>query len=99
MIKSGVSRNVINSTMRTISVIFGEAVYREDILYNPADKIGKLVTDNKEAGIFTVEEIMKLFKSPELSLIWETPADYICFMIAAFAGMRKSEVLNLFCFF
>ena len=95
LIKVGVSRNVINSTMRTISVIFGEAVYREDILYNPADKIGRLVTDNKEAGIFTVEELEKLFFSPELSLIWETPSDYICFLIAAFTGMRKSEVLAL----
>lgn len=95
LIKSGVSRNIINSTMKTISVIFNEATYREDILYNPAGKIGKLVTYNKETGIFTVEELNKLFLSPELSLIWETPSDYICFLIAAFTGMRKSEVLAL----
>ena len=95
LLNNKVSKNVINSTIRTISVILGEAVYREDIPYNPAEKVGKMVTDNKEAGVFKAQELGMLFIHPELSLAWETPSDYICFLIAALTGMRKSEILCL----
>ena len=91
----GVSGNNINSIMKAIKVVFSEAVYREDIPYNPAEKLGLVKTNNREAGIFTELELQKLFANPADSMLWHTPSDYICFLIAAATGMRSSEVLAL----
>ena len=91
----GVSGNNINSIIKAIKVIFSEAVYREDIPYNPADKLGGVKTNNKEVGIFEEEELVALFGNPANSLFWRKPADYICFLIAATTGMRCGEVLAL----
>ena len=91
----GVSGNNINNIMKAVKVIFSEAVYREDIPYNPADKLGTVKTNNREAGIFTEEELGLLFKNPDDSMLWHTPSDYICFLISASTGMRSGEVLAL----
>lgn len=91
----GLSGNIINGTMKAVKVIFGEAVYREVIPYSPADKLGNVRTGNREAGIFTEDELKALFEDPENGLLWRTPSDYICFLIAAATGMRKGEVLAL----
>lgn len=93
--KRGVTGNNINSIMKAIKVVFSEAVYREDLPYNPASGIGTVVTGNKESGIFTEDELNRLFANPNDSLLWRTPADYVCFLIAATTGMRSAEVLAL----
>ena len=91
----GVSGNNINSIIKAIKVIFSEAVYREDIPYSPADKLGDVKTNNREVGIFEEEELVALFGNHANNLCWRTPADYICFLIAATTGMRCGEVLAL----
>lgn len=91
----GVSGNTINSIMKAVKVVFSEAVYREDIPYNPATGLGAVKTGNREAGIFTEEELKALFFDPHNNLLWQTPADYMCFLIAATTGMRSSEILAL----
>ena len=91
----GVTGNNINSIMKAIKVVFSEAVYREDIPYNPAEHLGKVKTNNREAGIFTEEELKALFAGSQSNLLWRTPSDYICFLIAAGTGMRCGEILAL----
>ncbi len=91
----GVSGNTINKIMKAVKVIFSEAVYREDLPYNPALGLGNVVTNNKEAGIFSELELRALFRNPYDSLLWRSPSDYICFLIAASTGMRSGEVLAL----
>ena len=81
--------------MKAIKVVFSEAVYREDLPYNPALGLGNVVTNNKEAGIFSELELRALFRNPYDSLLWQSPSDYICFLIAASTGMRSGEVLAL----
>lgn len=92
---AGVSGNNINGIMKAVKVVFSEAVYREDIPYNPADKLGLVKTNNREAGIFSEEELKALFNNPADSMLWRTPSDYICFLIAAATGMRSGEILAL----
>lgn len=91
----GISANTINGVLKAIKVILTEATYREDIPSNPASMVGKLNTNNKEAGTFTEQELLRLFHNPKDSLLWHTPSDYVCFYIAAATGMRKCEVLAL----
>lgn len=91
----GVTGNSINSIMKAVKVVFSEAVYREDIPYNPATGLGTVKTNNKEAGIFSEQELKAMFIDPQNNLVWQTPADYICFLIAAATGMRSSEILAL----
>lgn len=90
-----ISGNIINNIVKAIKVIFSEAVYREDIPYNPAEKLGNVKTNNKEAGVFTEQELKALFSDPDNNLLWHTPSDYICFLLAASTGMRSAEVLAL----
>ena len=95
LIKQGLSGNIINRVLKAIKVIFSEAFYREEILYNPASGIGNVKTENKEASVFTIKQLQALFSNPEESLAWRTPADYICFLIASCTGMRRGEILAL----
>lgn len=96
LLKIGVSGNMIDRTMKAVKVILSEAEYRQDIPYNPASKISKTCTnDNREAAIFTLEQIKALFAEPDKSMAWRTPTDYICFLTAACTGMRRGEILAL----
>ena len=91
----GLSANNINSVMKALKVVLSEACFRQDITSNPATGMGVLRTHNKEAGIFSKAELVRLFKDPANSLLWQTQADYICFLIASLTGMRCSEILAL----
>ena len=95
LLTSGVSINNVNGIMKAVTVIINEAFYREDIAVNPALGLGKLKPQNREAGTFSVLELQRLFNSPLEYCAWETPTDYICFLIAALTGMRCSEILAL----
>ena len=95
LIKERISGNIINRALKAIKVVFSEALFRQDIPYNPASGIGEVATNNKEAAIFTPEQLCALFSNPEKSLVWRTPVDYICFLIAACTGMRRGEILAL----
>ena len=95
LIKEGLSGNIINRVMKAIKVIFSEALYREDISYNPASGISNVKTENREAAVFTIDQLQALFSNPKESLAWRTPTDYICFLIAACTGMRRGEILAL----
>lgn len=96
LVKNGVSGNMIDRTMKAIKVILGEAEYRQDIPFNPASKISKSSTkENKEAAIFTLEQLQALFSNPDKTKAWKMPADYICFLIASCTGMRRGEILAL----
>lgn len=92
--QTNLSFGSINNIMTCLGDIFREAKYREDIEKNPMDDIGCLHSKERETGIFTLEELKKLFFSKPLS-IWSDYTGYTCFLIAALTGMRKSEILAL----
>lgn len=94
LLKKGMTAGTVNRIISSIRIIFTEAFYREDILVNPAIGIGTVKSKQREVGIFTPEELQSLFPADYLR-IWNSPTDYMCFLLAATTGMRSGEILAL----
>ena len=90
----GISKSTINGIMGTLKTVFSEAEFREQINRNPLLGIGNLKYQPKEIGIFTEEELLKIFPKEGLGP-WVSLVDYTCFLLTALTGMRRGEVLAL----
>ena len=84
----------INLIMGALKVIFNEGVFREDLEHSPAAGIGNIKYQVQKSGVFTLEELKKLFPADKLGP-WQDPQDYTAFLLAAATGMRRSEILAL----
>ena len=82
-----------NCTMGALKTALREAYYREDIDRDPTVGIGEIKYKEQEVGVFTVEEIRALFR--EAPGVWQDMPCYLAFMLAAFVGMRRGEILAL----
>ena len=82
-----------NCTMGALKTALREAYYREDIDRDPTVGIGEIKYKEQEVGVFTVEEIRALFL--EAPGVWQDMPCYVAFMLAAFVGMRRGEILAL----
>ena len=80
----------INKVIKAIASILAEALFRDDITANPASKIGEIKYKQAEKGIFSAEEILKLFSHPER---WQSRLAFYVFQFAAYTGRRASEIL------
>jgi integrase len=84
----------VNKALGVVKVIFREALYREEINRDPAAGVGKVKYRKEERGIFTVEELRRLF--PERGHgPWRDVRDYTFFYLAAVTGLRRGEILAL----
>jgi len=84
----------VNLIMGIVKTIFNEAFYREDIVINPAQGLGVSAEKRDEGGIFSPEEIGRMFFGDKIA-IWKYEVAYACFFLTAFTGMRRGEVLAL----
>ena len=85
----------VNDIIRTVGTVFSEAVYREDVLYNPISKISKLKESHSEVQTYTDEDYRKMFdpRDPEKMIrIWGSYADFVFEFIECNTGMRNGEV-------
>ncbi|UCF98456.1 MAG: hypothetical protein JSV89_02720, partial [Spirochaetaceae bacterium] len=92
--KTGEKRNTTNKVMGVVKLIYKEAVYREDIEKDPTSGIGNIKESRQKPGTFAEEELKILFPKDSFGP-WRDLQDYSCFLMAAVAGMRKSEILAL----
>jgi len=84
----------VNKTVGVLKTIFKEGIFREDLDRNPVVGIGDINYQQRETGIFTIEELRNLFPSDSLGP-WKDILDHSCFLLAAATGMRKAEILAL----
>lgn len=84
----------VNRVMGVLKLIFGEAVYREDLENNPAAGIGNVKYPVRKSGVFSLEELKKLFPVDGLGP-WKDKLDYSAFLLATSTGMRRGEILAL----
>lgn len=82
----------IDNIIKFISSIFSEAYYREDLKYNPAQRLTRINYDKEQREVLTPDEIMELFKDPGT---WRHKLDYDVFLFAAYTGRRCGEILGL----
>jgi integrase len=80
-------------TMSVLGVIFSEAEYRELIDRNPCYKISQIKVQERQAGIFSQDEIRALFSDAPGP--WKSLEAYTCFFLVAGTGMRRNEALAL----
>ncbi|MCL2209184.1 MAG: site-specific integrase [Treponema sp.] len=90
----GYNNSSINMKMATLKVMMKEAFRLKLIPTNPMDKIKKLKFDNKEVKILKNDEVQKLFPS-DWKEIWNSYEVYLINKLAAFTGMRLSEIIGL----
>jgi len=83
-----------NKALGVVKVIFREALYREDINRDPAAGVGKVKYRKEERGVFTAEELRKLFPDHGYGP-WRDIRDATCFYLAAVTGLRRGEILAL----
>jgi len=82
----------IDKVISYVSSIFSEAYYREDIKYNPAQRLTRIGYKKQAREIFTPQDIISLFKDKER---WSSEVAYQVFLFAAYTGRRCGEVLGL----
>lgn len=94
LLEKKISENVINKIIGVLKTVFNEAIFREQLNKNPTFLIGNLKYEEKEIGIFTIEELKKIFSIDSLGP-WESEFDYTCFFLTNNTGMRRGTGLTL----
>jgi integrase len=86
----------VNHHLSTLKVIFNEAFRRGDIGVNPVLVVRPLADDCKEKGIFTKDEVKKLFGKNCLETVWGGNEMYYLYnLTASQTGMRIGEIQAL----
>ncbi|ULQ60405.1 site-specific integrase [Brucepastera parasyntrophica] len=93
--KDGTGTKTLNHILTVLKVIFGYAVRNGLIERNPAEGLRPFNTRTREKGIFSREELRKLFGTPESSGLWKNRTHLLINCIAATTGMRLGEILAL----
>ena len=95
--KSGQSHVTINHELKLLKLIFGDAVKKHIIRYNPTASVMLFKNDTREKGIFSESETEELFNdSDALEKYWNN--DRMMFAINYLAyktGMRIAEIQAL----
>jgi site-specific recombinase XerD len=86
----------VNHHLSTLKVIFNEAFRRGDIGVNPVLAVRPLADDCKEKGVFTKDEVKKLFGKNCLEKVWGGNEMYYLYnLTASQTGMRIGEIQAL----
>ena len=83
-----------NRIIGVLKTCIKEGVYREEIDRDPTLGIGNIHHEAAERGIFTVDEIRRIFPKADPGP-WADLQAYTCFLLAATIGLRRGEVLAL----
>ena len=85
-------QHTTNKVLLVLKVVLGEATFRQAIPSNPAAGVDRMKTPKHEKGLFSAEELRRLFGQ---TAPWKDAQEAAAFALAAFCGMRRSEVLAL----
>lgn len=88
--KLATTPNAANKSFIAFKVVLSEAAHRGDIPNNPTAGVGRIKYQIKQQEIMKKQEIVALF-----SEAWDHLLSYQVFRLAAFTGMRASEVLAI----
>lgn len=80
-----------NVVVRTLGIIFREALYREIIDRDPCSRIGDVVYPAAPRRILDAADVQRLLRSPE----WTDRLYWLATATAAMAGLRAGEVRGL----
>jgi len=83
-----------NRIIGVLKTCLKEGVYREEISKDPTLGVGNVHHVAQERGVFTPEELRRLFPSEGLGP-WGDLQAFACFLVAATVGLRRGEVLAL----
>lgn len=93
--QTGISNSTLNKRIKILRIIFNEAYRLGDISFNPFTRIQMFCSDTKTKGIFTEDEIRKLFKSTSSKCLWKNDLTYLFNLLAVSTGMRLGEIQAL----
>jgi integrase len=77
-----------------VKVVLREAVIREELERDPTELVRRVRHKKRERGIFSVEELNRLFLDSGYGP-WKDSRDYTCFFLTAVSGVRRGELLVL----
>ena len=89
----GLSNKSIINIQGVLNIMLKEAYRKDLIVFNPMDKVIRFTLEQKKRDLLTLEEALDVL-SPEH---WYNPIYYAGNMLAAFTGMRSSEIRGLLC--
>jgi integrase len=81
-----------NKAIDVVKVVLREAVIREELKRDPTELVRRVSHKKRERGMFTVEELKRLFPDHGYGP-WEDARDCTCFFLAAVSGARRGELL------
>lgn len=90
----GLGTKTVNHLMGIVRIIFGYALKNHDIDENPMAHIELFALSTPEKGIFTRDELRRLF-SDSFNAGWDSKLHYALNLTAAMTGMRLGELLAL----
>ena len=82
----------VDKVISYISSIFSEAYYREDIKYNPAQRLTRIDYKRQARDTFSPQDVISLFRDKQR---WSSETAYQVFLFAAYTGRRCGEILGL----
>jgi integrase len=86
----------VNRILGTLKVMLQEAVRLGHLMVNPASAVGELKETPRERGVFSLDELHRLFGPGTLGGVWAwDPRHYAANMLAAATAMRIGEVRGL----
>jgi integrase len=94
LVREGYDSSSINIILATLRIMLKEAVRLKYINASPAEKIKKLMVQNKEVQILKPEETRRLFPDNWRD-VWDSYEIYIFNKLAACTGMRLGEIMGL----
>ena len=88
------SEYTADTTIKALSVIFEEAIFREDFDRNPASRVRVRPERETEVPELPSSLFFRFFPKDSIGP-WQSHEERACFMLAAFTGMRRGECLAL----
>jgi integrase len=86
----------VNHVFGCLRKIMREGVRRRELRYDPTEGVDLLKENRKVRGVFSVEEIAKLFKPEAIPTVWSgLVLHYAANMLACVTGARMGELQGL----
>ena len=85
------SAKTVNNAQSVLNIILNQAVEKDIIKFNPALGLSFRKTEKKNRVLLTIEEIIKIYKSP----LWRNEVLRKAFLLDCVTGMRISEIAGL----
>jgi integrase len=93
--RANTGAKTINHILTTTKAIFRYADSIGIIEINPTENIKPFKATAKEKGVFTRNELSRLFSNPENSKIWTSFMHFLLNYLASTTGLRIGEILAL----